>query len=90
MDKLIVQPLKKADISTVIVIDVLDECEDDEHTSAILAVLMQFVSQIILPHRPPRFTDLERLPSPTVGEHDRGTEQRLVSTFLPMDLLVPL
>ena len=30
MKKLIVQPLHKSGISTVIVIDALDECEDDE------------------------------------------------------------
>jgi len=46
MDKLLVRPLKEADISTVIIIDALDECEDEEHTSAILSVLNQFVSQI--------------------------------------------
>ncbi|KAF9786424.1 hypothetical protein BJ322DRAFT_786340 [Thelephora terrestris] len=46
MDKLIVQPLVKSAISTVIVIDALDECKDDEPASAILSVLGQFVSQI--------------------------------------------
>ena len=46
MDKLIVRPLKEAAISTVIVIDALDECEDDEYASVILSVLGQFVSQI--------------------------------------------
>lgn len=38
MDKLIVQPLKKSSISTVIVIDALDECQDEESASAILSV----------------------------------------------------
>ena len=33
-------------ISTVIVIDALDECKDDEPASAILSVLGQFVNQI--------------------------------------------
>ncbi|KAF9646736.1 hypothetical protein BDM02DRAFT_2976165 [Thelephora ganbajun] len=46
IDKLIVRPLKKSSISTVIVIDALDECKDDEPASAILSVLGHFVSQI--------------------------------------------
>ena len=46
MHKLIVQPLEKSATSTVIVIDALDECKDDEPASAILSVLGQFVSQI--------------------------------------------
>ena len=46
MERLIVQPLIKSAISTVIVIDALDECEDEESTSAILSVLGQFVSKI--------------------------------------------
>ena len=46
MNKLIVQPLIKSAISTVIVIDALDECKDEEPASAILTVLGQFVSDI--------------------------------------------
>ena len=46
MKKLIVGPLQKSTISTVIVIDALDECTDREPASAILSVLGQFVSQI--------------------------------------------
>ncbi|KAF9641927.1 hypothetical protein BDM02DRAFT_3067365, partial [Thelephora ganbajun] len=46
MKKLIVKPLKKSSISTVIVIDALDECKDEEPASAILTVLGQFVSEI--------------------------------------------
>ncbi|KAF9646613.1 WD40 repeat-like protein [Thelephora ganbajun] len=46
MDKLIVRPLKKSETSTVIVIDALDECKDEEPASAILSVLGQFVSKI--------------------------------------------
>jgi hypothetical protein len=46
MDKLIVQPLKESGISTVIVIDALDECKDDEPASAILSVLGRLVSEI--------------------------------------------
>ncbi|KAF9644991.1 YVTN repeat-like/Quino protein amine dehydrogenase [Thelephora ganbajun] len=46
MKKLIVEPLEKSSISTVIVIDALDECKDEEPASAILSVLGQFVSKI--------------------------------------------
>ena len=46
VNKLIVQPLIESAVSTVIVIDALDECKDDEPASAILSVLGQFVSKI--------------------------------------------
>ena len=46
MEKLIVQPLRESGISTVIVIDALDECRDDEPASAVLSVLGQFVSEV--------------------------------------------
>ena len=46
MKSLIVGPLRGSGISTVIVIDALDECKDEEPASAILSVLGQFVSQI--------------------------------------------
>jgi len=46
MEKLIVNPLKSADVSTVIVIDALDECKDEEPSSAILSVLARLVDQI--------------------------------------------
>jgi len=46
MEKLIVRPLVKSNISTVIVIDALDECKDEEPASVILSVLGQFVSKI--------------------------------------------
>jgi len=46
MEKLIVQPLLESSISTVVVIDALDECKDEESTSAILSVIGQFVSKI--------------------------------------------
>ena len=46
MKKLIVEPLSKSSISTVIVIDALDECEDEESASAILSVLGRLVSEI--------------------------------------------
>ena len=46
MKKLIVGPLKKSGISTVIMIDALDECKDRDPAPAILSVLSQFVSEI--------------------------------------------
>ena len=46
MKKLIVQPLNESGISTVIVVDALDECEDEESASAILFVLGRLVSEI--------------------------------------------
>ena len=46
MNKLIAQPLVESAISTVIVIDALDECKDEEPASAILSVLGQFVAEI--------------------------------------------
>jgi hypothetical protein len=46
MEKFIVEPLRKFNISTVIVIDALDECEDETPASAILSILGQLVSQI--------------------------------------------
>jgi len=48
MRKLIVEPLRSAGVSTVIVIDALDECKDEDPESAILFVLGQSVSKI--PH----------------------------------------
>ncbi|KAF9649300.1 hypothetical protein BDM02DRAFT_3166836 [Thelephora ganbajun] len=46
MRELIVGPLKSADVWTVIVIDALDECGDEEPQSAILSVLGRFVERI--------------------------------------------
>jgi len=46
MEKLIVEPLRSADVSTVIVIDALDECKDEEPSSAILSVLARLVERI--------------------------------------------
>jgi len=68
MEKLIVYPLNKSNISTVIVIDALDECEDEESASAILSVLGRLVSKIpkvkfFLTGRPePRISEGFRLP----------------------------
>ncbi|KAF9784513.1 hypothetical protein BJ322DRAFT_850627 [Thelephora terrestris] len=46
MQKLIAEPLQITGVSTVIVIDALDECKDHEPSSAILSVLGRFVKQI--------------------------------------------
>ena len=46
MQKLIAEPLRAAGVSTVLVIDALDECKDDEPSSAILSVLGRFVGQV--------------------------------------------
>ena len=46
MVELIVEPLRSVGISTVIIIDALDECTDDEPQSAILSVIGRFVKRI--------------------------------------------
>ena len=46
MHRFLVEPLKSTDISTVIVIDSLDERGDEEPESAVLLVLEGFVSEI--------------------------------------------
>ena len=46
MEKFIAKPLREARISTVVVIDALDECKDDEPSSAIPSVLDRFVGDI--------------------------------------------
>jgi len=48
MEKLIVGPLKASKIPTLIIIDALDECMDEEPASAILSILSRYVDQI--PH----------------------------------------
>ena len=68
MKKLIVRPLNESGTSTVIVIDALDECEDEEPASAILSVLGRLASDIpkvkfFLTGRPePRISNGFRLP----------------------------
>jgi len=48
LENLLVNPLSSENISCVIVIDALDECIDNEPSSAILSVLGQFVKQLPL------------------------------------------
>ena len=48
MEKLIVGPLKATGISTLVIIDALDECVDEEPASAILSILSRYVDKI--PH----------------------------------------
>ena len=48
LEALLVNPLSRANISCVIVIDALDECIDTEPSSAILSVLGQFVYKLPL------------------------------------------
>ena len=68
MDKLIARPLRESAISTVIIIDALDECKDEEPSSALLSVLGRFVSEmpkvkLFLTGRPePRIHSGFRLP----------------------------
>jgi hypothetical protein len=46
MEKLIVGPFKATHISTLIIIDALDECKDNEPASAILSMLARYMDQI--------------------------------------------
>ena len=46
MEKLIVGPLKATNISTLIIIDALDECKDNEPASAILSILSRYANEI--------------------------------------------
>ena len=45
-EKIIVDPFKATRISTLIIIDALDECKDEEPASAILSVLSRYVEEI--------------------------------------------
>ena len=46
LEKMIVRPFKETQVSTLIVIDALDECKDEEPASALLSVLSRYVHQI--------------------------------------------
>jgi len=46
MEKLIVGPLRATHIPTLIIIDALDECKDEQPASAILSILSRYVNEI--------------------------------------------
>jgi len=46
MEKIIIAPLKAARIRTLVIIDALDECKDEEPASIILSVLSRYVDEI--------------------------------------------
>ena len=46
MEKLLVGPLKATHTTTLIIIDALDECKDEEPASAILSILSRYMDQI--------------------------------------------
>ena len=46
MEKLLVGPLKATQIPTLIIIDALDECKDEEPASAILSILSRYINEI--------------------------------------------
>jgi hypothetical protein len=46
MEKLIVGPLKTTDTTTLIIIDALDECKDEEPASALLSILSRYIDGI--------------------------------------------
>ena len=48
LENLLINPLSKAEVSCIIVIDALDECIDDQPASAILSVLGQFAKNLPL------------------------------------------
>ena len=48
MEKLIVQPFQETQIVTLIIIDALDECRDEEPASALLSVLARYLHKIPL------------------------------------------
>lgn len=45
-DKLIVEPLKATGLSTIVVLDALDECNDDEPVSTILSLLSRQIQSM--------------------------------------------
>jgi energy-coupling factor transporter ATP-binding protein EcfA2 len=46
LDRLLVQPIEESKMSTVVVIDALDECKDDSTTSKLLGFLAQNISRL--------------------------------------------
>ena len=47
MEKVIIGPFKATHISTLIIIDALDECRDEELASAILSIISCYLGQIL-------------------------------------------
>ncbi|KAF9787378.1 hypothetical protein BJ322DRAFT_1019804 [Thelephora terrestris] len=77
MEKLLVGPLRSADVSTVIVIDALDECKDDEPESAILPVLAESILDI------PRVKlIITGRPEPHIVAGFRGPMEDLTNIFI--------
>ena len=48
MEKLIIHPFQETQIATLIIIDALDECRDEEPASALLSILARYLHQIPL------------------------------------------
>ena len=46
MEKLLVNPLEKTKIQTLIIVDALDECRDEEPASALLSILSRYLLKI--------------------------------------------
>jgi hypothetical protein len=46
MEKLIIDPLKATQIPTLIIIDALDECKDEQPASAILSILSRYMNKM--------------------------------------------
>ena len=46
MERFIIGPLKAASVSTLIIIDALDECKDEEPASAVLSILSRYINEI--------------------------------------------
>ena len=46
MEKLLVGPLKATQTTTLIIIDALDECKDEEPASALLSILSRYMDQV--------------------------------------------
>jgi len=47
MEKLIIGPLRVTCIPTLIIIDALDECKDEEPASAVLSILSRYVNEMV-------------------------------------------
>jgi len=80
MYKLIVQPLLESDISTVIVIDALDECRDEEYVSAILSVIGKWIHKI-----PKVKFFLTSRPEPRISATFRLSSMERVARMLVLD-----